>query len=153
MYDGYQYVIGKGESETTVTAPKTSIPRGTALTIEGTVLDLSPAQPGTPCVSQESMGTQMDYLHMQMPIDSVWHNTTITGVPVTLTAMGPTGNYIDIGTVTTEGYYGTFGLSWTPTAEGTYKILATFAGDESYGSSGAATYVTVGPARFKLVDQ
>ena len=83
---------------------------------------------------------------MQMPIDSIWHNTTITGVPVTLTAMNQAGNYIDIGTVTTEGYYGTFGLSWTPTAEGTYRIIATFEGDESYGSSGAATYVTVGPA-------
>ncbi len=146
LYDGYQYVIGRGESETTVQAPKTSIPKGTALMIEGTVLDLSPAQPGTACVSKESMGTQMDYLHMQMPIDSVWHNETITGVPVTLTAIGSDGSVIDIGTTTTNGYYGTFGLSWTPTEEGTYEIIASFEADESYGSSGAATYVTVGPA-------
>ena len=53
------------------------------------------------------------------------------------------GTYIDIGTVTTDGYYGTFGLAWTPTAEGTYKIIASFEGDESYGSSAAATYVTL----------
>ena len=83
---------------------------------------------------------------MQQPIDGMWHDETITGIPVTLTAMGPNGGYIDIGTATTDGYYGTFGLSWTPTGEGTYKIIASFAGDESYGSSGAATYVTVGPA-------
>ena len=83
---------------------------------------------------------------MQMPIDGVWHNQTITGVPVTLTAISSTGEYIDIGTVTTSGYYGTFGVTWTPTQEGTYEIVASFAGDESYGSSGASTTVAVGPS-------
>ncbi|UCC57941.1 MAG: PQQ-binding-like beta-propeller repeat protein [Candidatus Bathyarchaeum sp.] len=143
--DGYTYCFGKGKSATTVTAPKTSIPKGTALMIEGTVLDMSPAQPGTPCVSVDSMATQMEYLHMQLPIDGIHHNETITGVPVTLTAMAEDGSYIDIGTATTDGYYGTFGLEWTPPDEGTYKIIAAFAGDDSYGSSGAATYITVGP--------
>ena len=56
------------------------------------------------------------------------------------------GAYVDIGTVTTDGYSGTFGVAWTPTEEGTYKILASFEGDESYGSSSATTWVTVGPA-------
>ena len=64
---------------------------------------------------------------------------TITGVPVTLTAIDQDGNYIDIGTTTTDGYYGTFAHAWTPPEEGTYKIIASFAGDDSYGSSGAAT--------------
>jgi len=81
-----------------------------------------------------------------MPIDGVWGNETITGVPVTLTAVDSDDNWIDIGTVTTSGYYGTFGLAWTPSEEGTYEIIASFEGDDSYGSSGAATYVTVGPA-------
>jgi len=44
--DGYMYVIGKGKSETTVTAPDVAVPKGTAMTIKGTVLDQSPAQPG-----------------------------------------------------------------------------------------------------------
>ena len=83
---------------------------------------------------------------MQQPIDGIWHDETIIGVPVTLTAMTTDGGYIDIGTTITDGYYGTFGLAWIPTEEGTYKIIASFAGDESYGSSGAATYVTVDPA-------
>ena len=49
--DGYTYSFGKGQSATTVTAsPKTSAQGGQVL-IEGTVLDQSPAQPGTPCVS------------------------------------------------------------------------------------------------------
>jgi hypothetical protein len=114
--------------------------------IKGTVTDLSPAQPGTPCVSKESMKTQMEYLHMQHPVDGLYHNTTIIGVPVTLTAMADDGTYINIGTTTTEGYYGTFGEVWTPPEEGKYQIIASFEGDGSYGSSGASTWVTVGPA-------
>ena len=83
---------------------------------------------------------------MQLPIDGIWHNETITGVPVSLTAIAEDGTYIDIGTVTTDGYSGTFGKAWTPTAEGTYKIVAAFSPDESYGSSSATTWVNIGPA-------
>ena len=107
---------------------------------------MSLAQPGTPCVSADSMDTQMDYLHLQRPIDGIYNNETITGVPVMLSAIGTDGSYVDLGTVTTNGYYGTFGLKWTPETEGDFEIVASFAGDDSYGSSGAATYVTVGPA-------
>ena len=66
--DGIMYVYGKGKSETTVTAPDVAVPKGTTMTIKGKVLDLSPAQPGTPCVSKDSMTLQMEYLHKQMPI-------------------------------------------------------------------------------------
>ncbi len=145
-YDGMMYVFGKGKSATTVSAPMTEVAKGTSITIEGTVTDLSPAQPGTPCVSVDSMGTQMEYIHMQQPIDGIWHNITLTGVPVSLTAFADDGSYVDIGTATTDAYHGTFGYSWAPPNEGTYRIVATFAGDASYGSSGSATYVTVGPA-------
>ena len=142
--DGYMYVFGKGKSQTTVTAsPKTSA-KGSQVLIEGTVLDMSPAQPGTPCVSKESMATWMEYLHKQMPMNGLWGNETITGVPVTLTACKD-GKVIDLGTVTTNGYYGTFSFAWTPPEEGTYTIIASFAGDDSYGSSAAATAITVGP--------
>jgi hypothetical protein len=145
-YDGYMYVFGKGESATTVTAPDIEVPKGTGLTIRGTVLDMSPAQPGTPCVSKDSMNTQMEYLHLQQPINGIWYNETITGVQVSLTAINQdTMDVTDLGTVISEGYYGTFCFDWTPSAEGLYKIIAYFNGDESYGSSGAATYVTVGP--------
>ena len=82
---------------------------------------------------------------MQMPITGVKGDGVITGVPVTLTAMGSDGSVIDIGTVKTNGYYGTFAHSWTPPEEGTYEIIASFAGDESYGSSADANAVTVGP--------
>jgi hypothetical protein len=145
-YDGYMYVFGKGPSATTVTAPDVAVPLGTAFTIKGTVLDQSPGQPGTPCVSKDSMTTQMEYLHLQMPIDGLWHNESIIGVPVSLTALDSDYNAIDIGTATTNGYGGNFGMAWTPTKEGTYTIYASFAGDDSYGSSNAYTTVTVGPA-------
>jgi hypothetical protein len=145
-YDGYKYAFGKGKSATTVTAPDASIPLGTTLTIKGSVLDQSPAQPGTPCVSADSMKTQMEYLHMQLPIGGIWNNLTMTGIEVSLTAVGADGSYVDIGKATTDAYYGTFEFAWTPAAEGTYKIIANFEGDESYSSSGASTAVTVGPA-------
>jgi len=144
--DGYMYVFGRGKSATTVSAPQTTVQKGTAVLIQGTVLDQSPAQPGTPCVSRESMTTQMEYLHMQLPVDGIWHNLTMTGVPVTLTAIGADGTVIDIGATTTNPYYGTFSTAWTPPKEGVYTITASFTGDDSYGSSAAATAVSVGPA-------
>jgi hypothetical protein len=144
-YDGHLYVFGKGKTATTVTAPDTAVVKGTALVIKGTVLDMSPAQPNTPCVSKDSMTTQMQYLHKQQPIDGLWQNETITGIPVALTAVTSNGNIIDIGTVTTNGYYGSFSKSWTPPEEGDYEIIASFLGDDSYGSSAAATAISVGP--------
>ena len=150
--EGYMYVFGKGKSATTVTAPDVVVPKGTGVVIKGTILDLSPAQPNTPAVSKGSMKTQMEYLHKQMPIDGLWHNETLTGVPVSLTAIGSDGSYIDLGTVVTDGYYGTFSKTWTPTAEGDYKVIASFAGDESYGSSAASTSISIGPAPTEKTD-
>jgi hypothetical protein len=111
--------------------------------LEGSVTDQSPAQMGTPCVSKDSMALQMDYLHMQTPIDGVWHNQTISGVPVSLDTVDPNGNPIHIADVTTDGYSGTFGYTWHPQNPGQYKVTATFTGDESYGSSFATTYVSM----------
>ena len=141
-YDGYMYVFGKGKSSTTVTAPQTSVPKGTEVLIQGTVLDQSPAQPGTPCVSRDSMGTYMAYLHMQKAIPS---DVTVTGVPVALLALDAKDAVTTIGT-TTSDMSGKFSFAWTPPAEGTYKITATFAGDDSYGSSWGETGLLVGPA-------
>jgi hypothetical protein len=141
--DGYMYVFGKGKSVTTVTiSPEVSV-HGSNVLIKGTVLDMSPGQPGTPCVSKESMTTQMEYLHLQAPIDGIWHNETITGVTVSLDTMDPNNNYVHIGDVTTDGYSGTFGYTWEPEVPGQYKVTATFMGDDSYGSSFATTYVSV----------
>jgi len=145
-FDGTLYTFGKGQTAATVTAPDVAVPLGTAFTIKGTVLDMSPASPNTPCVSKESMRTQMEYLHMQQPIAGIFGNETITGVPVALSAVDENGSVTDLGTVVTNGYFGTFSKTWTPAKEGKYEIMAYFTSDDSYGSSKAATSVTVGPA-------
>ena len=145
-YDGYMYVFGKGQSATTVTAPDIAAPQGTGVVIKGTVLDQSPAQPNTPCVAKSSMSLEMEHIHMSMQITGLWGNETVTGVPVILTAIAADGSVTDLGTVTTNGYYGTFSYTWTAPKSGDYTILASFAGDDSYGSSSAATTLSVGPA-------
>jgi hypothetical protein len=144
--DGYQYIIGRGLSATTVTTSLKTPTSGSQILIEGTVLDQSPAQTGTACVSHDSMGTQMNYLHRQQPQNGVTGTETITGIPVTLTAIDPNGNSQSIGTVTTNGYYGTFSYAWTPNIEGKWTIIASFAADDSYGSSSAATDIVVSAA-------
>ncbi len=139
-YDGRIYNFYKGPTMTTVTAPTTTVPTGQAVLIQGTILDESPAQPGTPCVSADSMTAWMQYLHMQDPLP-----TNTTGVPVKLEAFGADGSVVEIGTFTSDtlGYRAT----WTPDKPGVYTILASFAGDESYGSSHGSTSVSVGPAQ------
>jgi len=144
-WDGYMYVFGKGQSKTTISAPQVSVPKGTTVLIQGTVMDLSPAQPSTPCVSKESMTTYMEYLHMQRPVDGIWHNITVTGVPVQLLAISENGDTIDLGKVTSD-MSGNYKAEWTPQNQGLYTLTATFSGDESYGSSWAETGLSVGPA-------
>jgi hypothetical protein len=141
-YDGQMYVFGKGPSLTTVSAPQTAITANTPVIISGTVLDQSPGQPGKACVSKESMSTYMEYLHMQQPIDGIWHNITITGVPVSIDAIDPNGNAQHLGDATSD-VSGTFAFQWTPTIAGQYKITATFMGDDSYGSSYGETAAIV----------
>jgi hypothetical protein len=138
-YDGYMYVFGKGQSKTTVTAPVITVAKGASVLIQGTVMDMSPAQQGTPCISKESMATYMEFLHMQKPIPA---NVTITGVPVQLLAISSDGKVIDIGTVTSD-VSGSFKGVWTLPDQGLYTITATFAGDNSYGSSWAETALNI----------
>jgi len=144
-YDGYMYVFGVGPSQTTISAPQTDITAGTTAIISGTILDQSPAQMGAACVSKESMSTYMEFLHMQRPIDGFYHNVTVTGVPVSIDVIDPNNNFFHLNTVISDDK-GNFGYSWNPTIPGQYKITATFAGDQSYGSSWATTYATVGDA-------
>lgn len=137
-YDGYMYIIGKGPTAATVSAPQGANANGTGILIQGTVMDMSPGNPNTPCVSKESMSDWMDYLYLQHAMP-----TNVTGVPVTLMAIDSNGNTIDIGTTTTNGFYGGFSYVWNPPNTGSYTIIASFLGDDSYGSSTAATGVNV----------
>ncbi len=139
-YDQTIYTFGKGPSATTVLAPQTAVPKGTTVMITGTVTDQSPGQKGTAAVSDGSMGTWMEYLHMQKP-----KPTDATGVQVILSAIDSNGNEVVIGTATSDTN-GNYGFAWTPTVEGAFYISAKFAGTASYGSSEASTYMAVSQA-------
>jgi len=136
-YDSTMYAFDKGQTATTVTAsPKVSA-RGSSVLIEGTILDQSPAQPGTPAVSDASMSAWMEYLHMQKPKPE-----DVTGVTAELRVVHPDGHVEWIYTVTTDEY-GNYAHIYNPPTEGVYKIIATFTGSASYWSSSEETTIGV----------
>jgi hypothetical protein len=149
-YDMQVYSIGKGPSETTVTAPDLSAQLGQSITIRGTVMDISagttqneqaarfPA--GVPAVSDNSQTGWMEYVYMQKPRPS-----DTTGVPVIISVVDANGNYREIGTTTTNAD-GFFSLNWKPDIEGSYMAYASFAGSKSYYPSHAVTSFAVDPA-------
>jgi hypothetical protein len=103
---------------------------------------MPPRKPNTPAVSDASMCTWMGYLHLQYPIDGMYHNESVIGVPVSIDTIDPNGNAIHIANVTSD-ISGTFSYTWTPKISGDYKITATFTGTSSYGSSWAETHANV----------
>jgi hypothetical protein len=127
---------------------------GGSVLIQGSVLDTSLASSdaavtvkypnGVPAISDANMSTWMDYLHMQNA--TLLNNPpNCNGVPVTLTAVDPNSNTINIGTVTSNGG-GHFAYQWNPTTAGLYTIYATFGGTDSYFSSYAQSSATVSTA-------
>ncbi len=151
--DGVIYTIGMGKSAMTMSGPTTAVPLGTKAVVQGSVMDMSPAQPNTPCVAKESMTLQMEYLHYQAPIAGIWGNETIKGVPVRLTAIDENGTSYDLGTTTSNGYTGAFSFGWAAPKEGKYEVIASFGPDESYGSSSASASIYVGPAPATTTNQ
>jgi len=136
--------IGKGQTSTSVSVQNNVISKGNNVLITGNVLDQSPAQSGTPAVSDSCMSEWMDYLHFQ---NATLLNSgyTPTGVSVTLTALDPNNNTENIGTYTTNGK-GNFYVDWTPPVPGQYTITASFAGTNSYWPSTAETGIVVNAA-------
>ncbi len=147
-YDDQVYSLGQGPSATTVSAPQTAITAGTNVAIQGTVMDISAGTQqteqkadfpnGVPCASDASMGAWMGYVYQQQP-----EPTNFTGVTVTLTAIDPNGNFVSLGTATTDTN-GVYHYTWTPpTIPGTYSVTATFAGTNGYWPSKAETTLIV----------
>jgi outer membrane protein assembly factor BamB len=150
-YDQRIYAIGKGPSATAVTAPDVGVVAGGSMVIQGMVTDISPGTEeyaltarfpnGVPAVSDASMSEWMKYVYLQFA-----RPTDATGVEVTLTAIDPNGNFIELGKTTSDAS-GSFGFAWvTPNVPGMYKIIATFAGSKSYYPSFAETYAVVAEA-------
>jgi hypothetical protein len=140
MNDQRIYCIGPGPSATTVTASPSVTTQGTSVLITGTVTDQSPNQAlkGTPAISDADQGTWTNY----MVTKTIAEPTNMTGVTVVLTATDPNGNFVTIGTATSD-QNGVFQKLWTPQVSGEYKITAKFAGTQSYGDSSAGTAVGV----------
>ena len=147
LYDSQIYAIGKGPTATTVSAPDVAAPFGTPVVIKGTVMDISAGTKqneqaarfpnGLPAVSEESMGTWMNYVYMQKP-----RPANATGVAVTLSVLDANGNFRDIGTVTSDSD-GFYSYAWIPEIPGKFTVYATFAGSEGYWPSHDVTAFTV----------
>ncbi|MGE5575263.1 MAG: PQQ-binding-like beta-propeller repeat protein, partial [Ignavibacteria bacterium] len=148
MYDNQVYIIGKGQSATTITAPNVGLPQGSTVLLQGTVTDQSPGQTslgipaaGTPAISDASMSQWTSYLYMQKQ-----KPTNATGVPVSIDAIDPNGNLVHLDDVTSDSN-GQFSLALNTNTlaagAGMYKIIATFAGSKSYFSSSAQTALSV----------
>jgi hypothetical protein len=147
-YNNLIYGIGKGPSATTITGPDTSVPHGTPVVLKGTVMDVSPGTNdpivkghfpnGVPAISDKDQSAWMEFVYLQQSCP------VAEGVEVTLDTIDPNGNFIHIGTVTSD-MSGMFSHMWTPDIEGKYTIIATFEGSESYASSYAETAIGVGP--------
>ena len=137
FYDGRIYCIGKGKTETTITAPDTGINLGSSVMIRGTVTDQSPGAEGTPAIADQYMTEWMEHLYMQKPCPMM-----VNGVEVKLETLDPNMNFYEIGTVTSDAS-GMYKLLWEPPVPGEYTIIATFAGSESYFSSYAETAIGV----------
>jgi len=149
-YDNRIYAVGRGPSQTTVTAPDTSVPFGSSVMIRGTVTDISAGTQesavasrfpnGVPAVSDESMGEWMKYVYQQTQ-----KPTNASGVEVVLSVLDSNNNIREIGRTTSDAN-GFYSLNWTPDISGKYNVFAAFAGSESYWPSHAETAFVVDPA-------
>ena len=151
-HDNQLYCIGKGPSGTTVAAsPQVSV-HGSSVMITGTVTDQTATGrrnvagsvdftlKDTPAISDEDMDAWMEHLFHQRPIP-----TDAKGVEVVLSVLDPNNNCYEIGR-TTSDVEGNYGFAFEPLVPGTYQVIATFEGSDSYGPSSATTYLTVDEA-------
>jgi hypothetical protein len=152
ILDGSIWFIGKGETETSVSASPKVIANGGSVLVEGLVIDKVPGEPTQtlatsyiPAVSDDSQVGLMEYLWNGKPL---W--TNMTGVQVSLVAIDESGGVTDIGTVRSDSS-GHYKYLWTPTTKGTYTIAASFPGSDSYYSSYAETSVGVTAAVTPIV--
>jgi hypothetical protein len=146
-YDGQIYTYGKGPSAITISAPDLAASFGQSVVIRGTVTDIAAGTKqteqaarfpnGVPAVSDASQSAWMEYVYMQKPMP-----TTATGVPVSIDVVDSNGNFRNIGSTTSDAN-GVFSFTWTPDIQGSYSVIATFKGSESYYPSHAETSFAV----------
>ena len=145
-YDGQIYVVGKGPSQLTVTAPNTATTVGTPLVIRGTITDISAGTKqneqasrfpnGVPVVSDANMGDFMAYVY-----EDQLKPSDVIGVPVSIAVRDSNGNFRNVGTTTSDAS-GMFSLTWMPDISGDFVVFASFAGSKAYFGSSAETSFT-----------
>jgi len=150
FYDNSVYSVGKGPSETKVTASPEVTVEGNSVLIKGTVMDISAGTEqteqlarfpsGVPAVADESMSAWMEYVYMQKP-----RPADVAGVPVRIDVLDANNNYRNIGTTTADAD-GFFSLDWKPDIPGKYTVYASFGGSESYWPSHAVAAFAVDSA-------
>ena len=146
-YDNQIYAVGKGPSDTSVTAsPKISV-NGDRVLVEGSVIDTAAGASqheqaarfpdGVPAVSDDSMSAWMEYVYMQQSMP-----TNVIGVEVIISVFDPNGNRYEVGRTMSDAS-GMFKLAFVPEVPGEYTVIAAFAGSGSYYGSYAETAVYV----------
>lgn len=138
-YDQRVYAIGKGPTQTTISAPDLAVDSNDPVLITGSVTDISPGTAtaelkmrfpnGVPAVSDASQSQWMLYVYKQFECP-----TNATGVDVILSVVDSNGNYRVIGTTTADSN-GKYSYAWQPDISGKYTVYATFAGSAAYYSS------------------
>lgn len=146
-YDARVYTVGRGPSQTTVSAPSISSTFGTPVVISGIVTDISAGTKqdeqaarfptGVPVASDKSMSDWMGYIYQQKPLP-----TNFTGVDVAINVVDANGNFRTIGTTTTDKN-GQYTLLWQPDISGKYQVTANFAGTHGYYPSSATAAFNV----------
>jgi len=136
-YDSNVYCVGKGQTAATVSVQNDVITDGNSVLIKGTVTDQSIGAKGTPAIADADMQAWMEYLYEQQA-----KPTDAKGVTVPLDTIDPNGNFVHIGTVTSDAS-GMFKKTFTPEVPGEYTIVASFAGSKSYYASYAETAISV----------
>ncbi len=149
-YDMQIYSVGKGSSATTVSIQNDVTTLGNKVLVKGTVMDIAAGTKqneqaarfpyGVPAVSDESMTAWMEYVYMQKP-----RPTDVTGVEVVVEVLDPNGNSYEVGRTTTDAD-GMFNCIFDPPVPGEYKVVASFAGSESYWPSHSSTALYVDQA-------
>jgi hypothetical protein len=92
---------------------------------------------GVPAMSDASQSEWMLYVYKQFQ-----QPTDVTGVPVSIDAIDPSGGYVHLGDTTSDSS-GTFSFMFTPSASGKYTVYATFHGSAAYYGSYAQTALGV----------
>ena len=162
-YDQRVYAVGKGPSATTASAPSINVAFNATVTIEGSVMDVSPGTAdialstyrntvnkttwdsvmqlrfpnGVPAVSEESMSDWMKYVYKNLP-----YPDDVVGVEVVVNVLDANGNYYEVGRAVTDAN-GVYRCDFVPLIPGDYVVTAVFEGSASYFGSSAETTIVV----------